>query len=99
MVFCPWPTLDKTPTVPNSSLPPPPQGKLPQFILLQLAHADFPSHLNGKHVVFGEVLEGYEIVQAIENVPKGGGDKPKSPVKIAKSGELPVPEEGIHVEL
>ena len=64
-----------------------------------MAHADFPSHLNGKHVVFGEVLEGYEIVQAIENVPKGGGDKPKSPVKIAKSGELPVPEEGIHVEL
>ncbi|KAK0109442.1 Peptidyl-prolyl cis-trans isomerase B [Cadophora gregata] len=58
-----------------------------------------PGHLNGKHVVFGEVLEGYEIVQAIENVPKGPGDKPKSAVKIAKSGELPVPEEGIHVEL
>ncbi|KAH7305130.1 peptidyl-prolyl cis-trans isomerase B [Rhexocercosporidium sp. MPI-PUGE-AT-0058] len=54
-----------------------------------------PGHLNGKHVVFGEVLEGYEIVQAIENVPKGGGDKPKSPVKIAKSGELPVPEEDV----
>jgi len=56
-------------------------------------------HLDGKHVVFGEVLEGYEIVEAIENVPKGPGDKPKSPVKITKSGELPVPEEGIHVEL
>jgi peptidyl-prolyl cis-trans isomerase B (cyclophilin B) len=58
-----------------------------------------PGHLDGKHVVFGEVLEGYEIVEAIENVPKGPGDKPKSPVKITKSGELPVPEEGIHVEL
>jgi peptidyl-prolyl cis-trans isomerase B (cyclophilin B) len=57
------------------------------------------SHLDGKHVVFGEVLEGYEIVQAIENVPKGQGDKPKTPVKITKSGELPVPEEGIRVEL
>jgi len=58
-----------------------------------------PGHLDGKHVVFGEVLEGYEIVEAIENVPKNPGDKPKSPVKITKSGELPVPEEGIRAEL
>jgi peptidyl-prolyl cis-trans isomerase B (cyclophilin B) len=57
------------------------------------------SHLDGKHVVFGEVLEGYEIVQAIENVEKGPGDKPKVAVKISKSGELPVPEEGIRAEL
>ena len=59
----------------------------------------FISHLDGKHVVFGEVLEGYEIVQKIEDVPKQPGDKPTKPVKITKSGELPVPEEGIHVEL
>jgi len=58
-----------------------------------------PSHLDGKHVVFGEVLEGYEIVQKIEDVPKGQGDRPVKAVKITKSGELPVPEEGIHVEL
>lgn len=57
------------------------------------------SWLDGKHVVFGEVLEGYEIVTKIENVEKGPGDKPKVPIKIAKSGELPVPEEGIHLEL
>jgi len=56
------------------------------------------SHLNGKHVVFGEVLEGYELVEKIENVPKQG-DKPVPAVTIVKSGELPVPEEGIHVEL
>jgi peptidyl-prolyl cis-trans isomerase B (cyclophilin B) len=58
-----------------------------------------PSHLNGKHVVFGEVLEGYDIVQKIENVPKSQGDRPVNAVKISKSGELEVPEEGIHVEL
>ncbi|KAG9232637.1 putative peptidyl-prolyl cis-trans isomerase B [Amylocarpus encephaloides] len=58
-----------------------------------------PGHLNGKHVVFGEVLEGYEIVQKIEKVPKQPGDKPTKAVKITKSGELPVPEEGIHMEL
>jgi peptidyl-prolyl cis-trans isomerase B (cyclophilin B) len=58
-----------------------------------------PAHLNGKHVVFGEVLEGYEIVEKIENVSKDGRDRPTVEVKIVKSGELPVPEEGIHVEL
>lgn len=50
-------------------------------------------------MVFGEVLEGYSIVEKIENVPKGGNDRPSKPVKIAKSGELPVPEEGTHAEL
>ena len=57
------------------------------------------SWLDGKHVVFGEVLEGYDIVEKIENVPKGSGDKPSSTVKIIKSGELEVPEEGIRAEL
>lgn len=57
------------------------------------------SWLDGKHVVFGEVLEGYDIVEKIENVKTKSGDKPEATVKIIKSGELPVPEEGIHVEL
>ncbi|KAI4087115.1 MAG: hypothetical protein LQ344_007010 [Seirophora lacunosa] len=57
------------------------------------------SWLDGKHVVFGEVLEGYDIVEKIENVPKGMGDKPSKEVKISKSGELEKPEEGSHAEL
>ncbi|OCK82855.1 peptidyl-prolyl cis-trans isomerase B [Lepidopterella palustris CBS 459.81] len=57
------------------------------------------SWLDGRHVVFGEVVEGYDVVEAIENCEKGAGDKPSKTVKIAKSGELEVPEEGIHVEL
>lgn len=55
--------------------------------------------LDGKHVVFGEVLEGYDIVEKIENVPKGASDKPVKPVKIVKSGELEMKEEGIRAEL
>ncbi|KAI7155471.1 Peptidyl-prolyl cis-trans isomerase [Hortaea werneckii] len=55
------------------------------------------SWLDGRHVVFGEVLEGYDIVDKIQNVPKNPGDKPKDTVKIAKSGELEVPEEGTFV--
>lgn len=57
------------------------------------------SWLDGRHVVYGEVLEGYDIVEKIENVPKGAGDKPAKQVKIVKSGELDVPDEGIRAEL
>ncbi|KAL0637726.1 Peptidyl-prolyl cis-trans isomerase B [Maublancomyces gigas] len=52
------------------------------------------SWLDGRHVVFGEVLEGMDIVHKIENVAKGGGDRPVKEVKITKSGELEIaPEE------
>ncbi|EIW63375.1 uncharacterized protein TRAVEDRAFT_114967 [Trametes versicolor FP-101664 SS1] len=48
------------------------------------------SWLDGRHVVFGEVLEGMDIVYAIEDVPKGAQDRPVEDVVIADSGELPV---------
>ncbi|EKG14833.1 Peptidyl-prolyl cis-trans isomerase cyclophilin-type [Macrophomina phaseolina MS6] len=51
------------------------------------------SWLDGRHVVFGEVLEGYDVVDKIQNVAKKPGDKPVQDVKIVKSGELEVPEE------
>ena len=44
-------------------------------------------------------MEGYDVVEKIENVPKGAQDKPQTTVKIAKSGELDKPEEGTHAEL
>lgn len=48
--------------------------------------------LDGRHVVFGEVLEGYDVVEKMENVEKGLGDRPKEVLKIVRSGELPLPE-------
>lgn len=48
--------------------------------------------------MFGEVTEGYEIVQLIENVPKDGSTPVKKLV-ITTSGELPMPEEGERAEL
>ncbi|TKX26128.1 peptidyl-prolyl cis-trans isomerase B [Elsinoe australis] len=52
------------------------------------------SWLDGRHVVFGEVLEGYDIVDKIQNVKKGAGDRPSEKVTISDAGELEVPEEG-----
>ena len=39
-------------------------------------------HLNGKHTIFGQVVEGQDLVTKIANVPKDATDKPKVPVKI-----------------
>ena len=42
--------------------------------------------LDGKHVVFGSVVEGMDVIQAIEAVGSGSG-KTKKPVIIADCGE------------
>ena len=38
--------------------------------------------LTGKHTIFGEVVEGQEIVTKISLVPRGGQDKPHKPVVL-----------------
>lgn len=40
--------------------------------------------LDTHHTIFGEVVEGQDVVVAIGNVPKGPGDKPVTPVIIKK---------------
>jgi len=46
------------------------------------------SWLDGKHVVFGKVLEGMDVVRTIENQPSAPGDRPKAECKIADCGQL-----------
>merc|ERR1719441_48486 len=45
------------------------------------------SWLDGRHVVFGGVLEGMDVVKAVEKVGSGGGKTTKT-VEITDSGEL-----------
>ena len=45
-------------------------------------------HLNGKHVVFGRVEKGHEIIKKMESVQTNNDDKPYKKIVIVKCGQL-----------
>ncbi|KAG2149020.1 cyclophilin-like domain-containing protein [Suillus bovinus] len=46
-------------------------------------------HLNGKHVVFGRVIRGYdEVIKKLAAVPVDEKDRPQHPIVIVNCGEL-----------
>ncbi len=49
------------------------------------ANAEF---LDGKHVVFGRVLDGLFTLRKMESVPVGVNNRPKLPIIIAECGEM-----------
>jgi len=63
-----------------------------QFFITEVA---YPS-LNGGYTLFGQVVEGQDIVTKIANVPRDRSDKPNTPVKlvsvtIKREGPPPAP--------
>ena len=43
--------------------------------------------LNGKHVVFGKVVDGMDVVKVVEKLGSAGG-KPTNTITIVKCGQL-----------
>src|SRR4051794_24952200 len=50
-----------------------------QFFIVTTGEAPW---LDGKHTVFGQVTSGMDVVDAIEGVDTGPGDKPRDDVRI-----------------
>lgn len=48
---------------------------------------DLP-HLDGKHVVFGKVIEGFTTVDDIEQVRTDSNDKPVVDIVVTECGEM-----------
>jgi cyclophilin family peptidyl-prolyl cis-trans isomerase len=45
-------------------------------------------HLDGKHVVFGQVISGIEVIRAIAKVPTDIYEHPRIPIHIFDCGQL-----------
>ena len=64
-------------------------AKLPEFQFTPEEIAAYTTvggtpHLDGEYTVFGEVVEGMEVVDKIQNVKTSRGDRPEEDVKILK---------------
>jgi len=53
---------------------------------------DAASWLDGRHVVFGKVIEGMDVVRTVENVPTDSYDGPTQECMIVDAGTIPVSE-------
>jgi peptidyl-prolyl cis-trans isomerase B (cyclophilin B) len=61
----------------------------PTFKILKIVLSS--QWLDGRHVVFGKILKGMDVVRKIESTQTDGRDRPVNDVLIADSGSIDVP--------
>ncbi len=75
--FDPTLTFDKPGVVAMANVGRPNTGACQFFITTT---GSTPTYLNGKHTIFGQVVVGQDVVDAISQVPRDAADKPDTPV-------------------
>ena len=51
-------------------------------------------HLNGRHTIFGEVVDGYDVVESISRVDTDRNDRPRDPVILERVEIVEVDDAG-----
>lgn len=96
LAACQWPMLAPTPTVPSSSSAQPlhhgecqiVNGRESFVFLTPFSHPSLSlSRLDGKHVVFGQVVEGLDVIKKVEAYGSSSG-KTSAKIIIADCGQL-----------